>query len=87
MTPKEMESACLMAIDAGHRVTLSTPRGQRMPPGFPSGELLSVNQSMGLNNISYKPEKILRWLRENFLIEAVSDTAPSKVKERGRAAQ
>lgn len=80
MTPAQMEAACLEAIEAGHGVTLSTPRGQRMPHGFPRGELLSVNQALGINNFSYKPEKVLRWLRENLLIEAVSETAPSRRK-------
>ena len=78
MSPKEMEAVCLAAIPAGLGVTLSTPRGQRMPQGFPRGELLSVNDRW--SNSSYKPQAVLRWMRENFLIEAVSDTAPSRRK-------
>ncbi len=78
MTPKEMEAACLTAISAGTGVTLSTPKGQAMPHGFPRGELLSENKQFV--NRSYKPEKVLRWLRENLLIEAVSETAPSRRK-------
>ena len=78
MTPKEMEAACLAAIPAGHGVTLSTPRGQKMPHGFPRGELLS-EYSPWVDR-SYKPEKVLRWLRDNLLIEAVSDTAPSRTR-------
>jgi hypothetical protein len=76
MTPKQMQALCLTSIDAGQRVTLSVPRGQRMPIGFPRGELLSVNS--GWSNSSYKPEAVLRWMRENTLIAAVSDTAPSR---------
>lgn len=78
MNAKEMESACLAAISAGTGVTLSTPKGQAMPHGFPRGELLSENRQFV--NRSYKPEKVLRWLRENLLIEAVSETAPSRKK-------
>jgi hypothetical protein len=37
-----------------------------MPPGFPRGELLSENQQFV--NRSYKPEKVLRWLRDNLLL-------------------
>ena len=79
MTPAQMEAACLAAIPAGHGVTLSTPRGQKMPHGFTRGELLSENSQWV--NRSYKPEKVLRWLRDNLLIEAVSDTAPSRRTE------
>lgn len=76
MTPKQMEAACLAAIPCGRGVTLSTPKGKAMPNGFPRGELLSENTQWV--NRSYKPEKVLRWLRENLLIEAVSETAPSR---------
>jgi hypothetical protein len=79
MTPREMEAACLAAMAQPGMmlgVTLTTPRGQRMPQGFPRGELLSeTHQSI---NRSYKPQAVLRWLRENMLIEAVSATAPSR---------
>ena len=77
MTPKQMETACLAAIPHGHGVTLTIQRGMKMPKGFPRGELLSENTQF--SNSSYKPEKVLRWLRENLLIEAVSDTAPSRM--------
>jgi hypothetical protein len=77
MNAKEMEAACLAAIPAGHGVTFTTPKGTAMPHGFPRGELLSENRQFV--NRSYKPEKVLRWLRENLLIEAVSETAPSRM--------
>lgn len=78
MTPKEMEAACLRAMQWSPtaRVTLSTPKGVKLPHGFPQGELLSENDKFV--NRSYKPEKVLRWLRENLLIAAVSETAPSR---------
>lgn len=68
MTPKQMESACLEAMKQPGTlgVTLSTPRGKKMPPGFPRGELLCENQQFVTR--SYKPEKVLRWLRENLLL-------------------
>ena len=66
MKPKEMEAACLAAISAGTGVTLSTPKGTAMPHGFPRGELLSENKQFV--NRSYKPEKVLRWLRDNLLL-------------------
>lgn len=78
MSPAQMKAACLAAIPGGRGVTLSTPKGKAMPHGFPSGELLSENAQWV--NRSYKPEKVLRWLRENLLIEAVSETAPSRMK-------
>jgi hypothetical protein len=70
MTPKEMESQCLAAIDGGYRITLATDKGQNMPPGFPKGELFSENTVS--THSSYKPEKVLRWLRDNLLIESSS---------------
>ena len=76
MTPKEMEAACLAAIPGGHGVTLSTPKGQPMPHGFPRGELLSENKQFV--NRSYKPEKVLRWLRENRLIESIPRSDPRR---------
>lgn len=66
MNAKEMEAACLAAIKAGHSVTLSTPKGKPMPRSFPRGELLSENAQWV--NRSYKPEKVLRWLRNNLLL-------------------
>jgi hypothetical protein len=76
MTPQAMEAECLAAIAESHPITLTTERGQKMPPGFPLGELLSENKQW--TNRSYKPEKVLRWLRDNLLIEAASSTAPSR---------
>jgi hypothetical protein len=76
MTPQDMEAQCLAAINNAHHITLTTDRGQRMPAGFPQGELLS--ESATAVNRSYKPERVLRWLRDNLLIEAVSSTAPSR---------
>ena len=71
MNPKELEAMCLDQIAKGSsKVTLSFPKGTRMPAGFPRGELLSENQQF--TNRSVKPEKLLRWLREQMLIESRS---------------
>lgn len=71
MNAKEMEAMCLEHIEKGNKyVTLSFPKGTKMPAGFPRGELLSENQQF--TNRSIKPEKLLRWLREQMLIESHS---------------
>ena len=70
MKPEELERACLQAIESRTRITLPWPKGQRIPTGFPTGfptgEILSETASV--TNRSYKPEKLLRWLRDNNLI-------------------
>lgn len=79
MTPKQMEAACKEAMkQPGRTVTLSTPKGSAIPIGFPRGELLSENAQWV--NRSYKPQKVLRWLRDNLLIEDFDETAPSRRK-------
>jgi len=63
MTPHELESNCIAAHLAGlDRITLTLPKGEKYP-GFPRGELLSVNPA-GDRNYSFDPLKILMWLRE-----------------------
>ena len=66
MKPEEHERAGLQAIESRTRITLSWLKGQRIPTGFPTGEILSETASV--TNRSYKPEKLLRWLRDNNLI-------------------
>ena len=66
MKPEELERACLQAIESRTRITLTWPKGQRIPAGFPTGEILSETASV--TNRSYKPEKLLRWLRDTNLI-------------------
>ena len=79
MTPAQMEAACLEAMKKpGNGVTLSTRKGQKMPPGFPRGDLLSENAQWV--NRSYKPQKVLRWLRENLLIEPFPENVPPRKK-------
>lgn len=69
MSPEQMEKQCTKAFDAGQTVTLTHAKGQKMPRGFPRGELLS--ESRGAVNIAYKPGHILSWLRTNALIPSL----------------
>ena len=66
MKPEKLERAYLQVIESRTRITLTWPKGQRIPTGFPIGEILSETASV--TNRSYKPEKLLRWLRDNNLI-------------------
>ena len=43
MSPKTLEQACLKTMENKSRVTLSWPKGQKIPTGFPTGEILSEN--------------------------------------------
>ena len=66
MSPDEMAAQCVKAFDAGQTVTLTHGKRQKMPHGFPKGELLS--ETRGDVNVAYKPGHILNWLRTNALI-------------------
>lgn len=70
MTPDSMAKQCIDAMAAGLKtVTFTHAKGQRMPHGFPRGEILS--ESRGAVNMAYKPGHILNWLRVNALIPAL----------------
>lgn len=70
MTPDSMAKQCIEAMKAGAKtVTFTHAKGQRMPHGFPRGEILS--ESRGAVNMAYKPGHILSWLRTNALIPAL----------------
>ena len=69
MSPDQMAAQCVKAFDAGQTVTLTHTKGQKMPHGFPKGELLS--ETRGSVNMSYKPGHVLNWLRTNALIPAL----------------
>ena len=49
------------AILAGTDMTLHLPTGQKWPPGWPRGKLLSVT-STG-RNVSYDPIKVLAYMQ------------------------
>lgn len=66
MSPDEMAQRCIKAFNSGVPVTLTHKKGQKMPHGFPRGELLS--ETRGDVNVSYKPGHVLNWLRTNALI-------------------
>lgn len=71
MTPEKLAQDARQAIADGTNMTLVMQPGQtRRLPGFPRGELLCEN-SKNEHVRSYKPEKILKWLRTNKLIEEI----------------
>ena len=76
MTPDQMAAQCIKAFDAGQTVTLTHAKGQKMPHGFPRGELLS--ESRGAVNMGYKPGHVLNWLRTNALIPPLEAQQPSR---------
>ena len=70
MSPDQMAEQCIKAFDSGQTVTLTHAKGQKMPHGFPRGELLSESPR-GDVNVAYKPGHVLNWLRTNALIPAL----------------
>lgn len=69
MTPEQMERDARDAEKQGQRMTLIKPRGQKMPKGFPRGELLCENHD-GRKVYAYEPEKVLAWMERNSLLES-----------------
>lgn len=67
MTPQQMATEALAAMQAGSRMTLTRQRGVKMPPKFPRGELLCENFD-GRNVYSYEPAKVIAWLNANRLV-------------------
>ena len=67
MSPKEMASEAANALQAGQRMTLVQPKGMKMPPKFPRGELLCENHN-GSRAYSYDPLRVLAWLAGNGLV-------------------
>jgi hypothetical protein len=55
---------CARAVIAGTGITLSLPKGERWPAGFPRGELLSVNLQ-GVRNVSFNPVRVLAWVQDS----------------------
>lgn len=66
MSPDQMAAQCIKAFETGQTVTFTHAKGQKMPHGFPRGELLS--EARGAVNVAYKPGHVLNWLRTNALI-------------------
>ena len=68
MTPLEMETLCLAAMDrCQDAVTLTLPSSFKRPPGFPRGSLLSVNAA-GEKNFTFDPWRLLLWVGPALLI-------------------
>ena len=55
---------CARAVIGGTGITLSLPKGERWPAGFPRGELLSVNLQ-GVRNVSFNPVRVLAWVQDS----------------------
>lgn len=68
MSPESLRALAEHCRDAGH-MTLTNPEGFSPPPGFPRGELLSQTMYEGkpIENRTYDPEKVIRWLDRNGL--------------------
>lgn len=68
MTPEKLFADAKAAQEQGAQVgmTLVLPAGFKRPPGFPRGELLSETERG--NVYSFKPEKIIDWLKSNNLV-------------------
>ena len=69
MTPIELSSAAVGALLAGKNITLHLPVGEKWPPWWPRGELLSVND-LG-KNVSFDPLKVLASLQRLAKIAAL----------------
>lgn len=67
MTPQQMATDALAAMQAGSRMTLVRIRGTKPPPRFPRGELLCENHD-GRNVYSYDPARVIVWLNANRLV-------------------
>lgn len=67
MTPAEMAKEAAEALQAGTRLTLVRPKGMKMPPKFPRGELLCENHN-GSRAYSYDPLRVLAWLAASGLV-------------------
>lgn len=78
MTPEAMRDFAQASLDQGY-MTMSTPACWKPPPGFPRGELLSQVWFGGvlMNNRSYDPAKVLRWLETSELLTRPSAAAAS----------
>jgi hypothetical protein len=68
MTPEAMAKEAADAINAGQRMSLVRPKGAKMPPKFPRGELLCENHS-GARVYSYDPMRVLAWLVASGLVK------------------
>lgn len=68
MTPEAMAKDAAEAINAGQRMSLVRPKGMKMPPKFPRGELLCENHS-GSRVYGYDPMRVLAWLTANGLVK------------------
>ncbi len=76
MTPEQMAIDAAGAMQAGTNMTLVLPRGSKLPPKFPRGELLCVNSERD-RVYSFDPVKVLAWLAANELVKVQTSIAPN----------
>lgn len=80
MSIEVMATEAAAAINAGQRMLLVRPKGMKMPPKFPRGELLCENHS-GSRVYSYDPMRVLAWLAANGLVKVDSSNGITGEKE------
>jgi hypothetical protein len=68
VTPEQLARDAVDAAAHGQRMTLTKMRGQKMPAGFPRGELLCDTEHGKV--YSFDPDKVIAWLVKNGLITA-----------------
>jgi len=78
MNPNKLYADAVAAkAGLGIGITLVLPNLWKRPPGFPRGELLSETERGSV--YSFDPDKIIRWLEKNELINR--QTPPNKTEE------
>lgn len=69
MTTDELERLCIQAyLNRQATLTLTLLPGVKRAPGFPRGELLSVNPQGG-RNYAFDPLKVMAWIRDTTTLE------------------
>ena len=68
MTPEQLYKDALEAKEQGAHIGMSLvfPRGKKLPPGFPRGELLSETDRGRV--YSFDPDKVIAWLKKHGLV-------------------
>ena len=88
MKPEELGAAAVSAILVGTDLTLHLPKGEKLPQGWPRGELLNVTETG--RNMSFDPIKLLAYLQKlgklsnipkpNVPVEGRSQSVPSNAE-------
>ena len=81
MTPGELASDTVAAIQAGTRMSLVRRPKSQWPPGFPRGELMCENFD-GTWVYSFDPVRVLKWLHKNGLLADAMTTPNADITGR-----